>query len=56
MAAMTEEHFNLIKAKLEETKSPNKNLVLAELKKAFPCLGCKWNNGRPNSACYNCEP
>ena len=50
---MTNEQFELIKERLEN--SPNKDIVIAELKKAFPCLGCKWCDGLPHGACYSCE-
>lgn len=25
------------------------------IRETSPCDGCKWNDGRPHSACYNCD-
>lgn len=37
------------------SKSSNRELVCKELKEAFPCIDCQYNDGKPHSACYNCE-
>lgn len=34
---------------------PEKERVLRYIKSKCKCIGCQFNNGRPNSACYNCD-
>jgi hypothetical protein len=34
---------------------PNKKEVLDYIKSKNRCLGCRWNDGLPHSACYNCD-
>lgn len=51
---MTNAEFKLLKTRLDEIKSSNKQLVLAEIKKCYPCIGCSWNDGIRHSACWSC--
>jgi hypothetical protein len=51
---MTNAEFNLLKTRLDEIKSTNKPLVLDEIKKCYPCIGCCWNDGIQHSACWSC--
>ena len=50
---MTNEQFIEIKNALKD--NINKDIVLKELRNIYPCVGCHWNDGKPHSACYNCE-
>ncbi len=59
---MTGNEFKQLKAildaKVKEGKLNSNDMcaTLATLKLVYGrCLDCKWNDGLPHSACYNCD-
>lgn len=52
---MTNDQYKSIVKRLTEVKSENKDLVIKELKKCYPCIGCPENDGLPHGECYGCR-
>lgn len=59
---MTRDEFqqleNILNEKVKQGKigEVDRDITLATLKVVYGrCITCQWNNGKPNSACYNCD-
>ena len=50
---MTNRDFDELKKILKDY--PEKMAVLKYIKSKNKCIGCRWNDDLPHSACYNCD-
>lgn len=49
---MTNKDYEMLKERLKD--APNRDIVLATIRKQYPCIGCYCNDGLPHSRCYSC--
>ena len=50
---MTNAEYEKLKERLKD--DPDRERILAAIKRKDPCIGCFCNDGLPHSRCYGCD-